>query len=40
MEYDRFYGICWYNYFWRLFQLWDMLETDGYHILAQYHLVK
>jgi len=38
-EYDRFYGICMYNYFWKLFQIWDLLAYPNVNTLSEYHLI-
>lgn len=39
MNYDDFYGVCWYNHFWVLFQIWDMMRIENYHTLVDYHLM-
>ena len=37
--YTGFYGICFHHGFWNLFQIWDKLAIDEYHILKNYHLI-
>jgi len=37
--YVDFYGICWYNYFWKVFLMWDRLEMPEINMLNEYHLI-
>jgi len=44
MKYESFYGVCWHNYFWMVFQMWDFLDgcivkMDDYNKFAKYHLM-
>lgn len=39
MKYDSFYGVCFHNYFWVLFQMWDLFPIENYHTLAQYQMM-
>jgi len=38
-EYNEMYSVCWYNNFWYLFQLWDMLPLRNWYTLNKLMLV-
>ena len=38
--YKDFYGVCWYNCFRNLFQVWDFVFNPHWNHIHQYHLVE